>query len=128
MDPRIDWPNEYREYFRLFNERDFFEAHEVLEDLWVVEVPPLRNYYKGLIQAAVALCHWERGNQAAARRLWLLARGYLKPYPVVTEGFQLAAFLRDMEALFAPLIDSPGSPTPPPARSAMPVLQLAEPA
>ncbi|MCC5876538.1 MAG: DUF309 domain-containing protein [Candidatus Sumerlaeia bacterium] len=127
MDPQIDWPEGYREFFRLFNARDFFEAHEVLEDVWVMEVPPLRNYYKGLIQSAVALCHWERGNHEPARRLWVLARGYLAPYPAHIEGFDLAGYLKEMDELFGPLLSQPGVAIAAPPVEVLPILRLEEP-
>lgn len=119
----FDWPREYAEFFRLFNEGDYFEAHEVLEDLWVVEVAPLKNYYKGLIQAAVAICHWQRGNHSGARKLYLSGRRYLDPYPADFEGFALARFRADLDALFAPLAKGDGAPLLPPGR--IPVLTLA---
>lgn len=117
-----DWPREYRAFFSLFNAGEYFEAHEVLEDLWAIEVPPLKNYYKGLIQAAVAICHWERGNLSGARKLWLSAQGYLSVYPSRYEGFELEAFRSRLSQLFEPLLAQPG-----PAhldRMLIPVLEL----
>ncbi len=122
----LDWPREYREFVHLFNSRDYFEAHEVLEDLWVVEVPPLKNYYKGLIQAAVALCHWERGNHSGARKLWLSARGYLRSYPPAFEGLRLSQLMQSLEELFQPLLEDPHTPHPPPCRTTHPLLELEE--
>lgn len=104
IDQPIEFPGEYREYFRLFNERRFFDAHEVLEDLWVIEVEPLRTYYKGLIMMAVAILHWQRGNESGARKLYLLANDNLKGYPAVYEGFALGDFLKTMNRLFVPLV------------------------
>ncbi|MCC6547971.1 DUF309 domain-containing protein [Candidatus Sumerlaeota bacterium] len=101
-----DWPREYRAFFDLFNHGDYFEAHEVLEDLWAIEVAPLKNYYKGLIQAAVAICHWERGNVSGAWRLWKTAREYLRPYPTRYEGFDLGGFREGVDRLFIPLRDN----------------------
>lgn len=126
MDDPIPWPREYHEFTRLFNEGEYFDAHEVLEDLWIMEVPPLRDYYKGLIQAAVALCHWERGNHGGARRLWILGRGYLAECPPHMEGLDLAAFIARMDALFRPLLEGPGTP-PPPSRAEIPTLRLDDP-
>lgn len=118
MDATQDWPQEYVQFFRLFNRREFFEAHEVLEDLWSVEVPPLKQYYKGLIQMAVAICHWERGNSSGARKLYRSASAYLAPYPDHFEGFDLGTFRGEMAAAFAPLLAAettaaPAIPPPP---------------
>jgi predicted metal-dependent hydrolase len=45
-----------------FNACEFFEAHEVWEELWKEYQGELRLFYKGLIQAAVALHHFGNGN------------------------------------------------------------------
>lgn len=120
----MPYPVEYLEFFRLFNERDYFEAHEALEDLWVVEVEPLRTYYKGLIQAAVALCHWERGNHSGARKLYRSARAYLAPYPAEFEAFALEEFRRWLDGAFAPLAEDPAA-RPPFPEAEVPQLALA---
>ena len=45
-----------------FNAELFFEAHEVLEDLWRETKGPERDFYHGLIQVAAAYVHVQRGN------------------------------------------------------------------
>jgi predicted metal-dependent hydrolase len=115
IDEPIDPPAEYLRYFELFNAGDFFEAHEVLEDLWVVEVGEVRNYYKGLIMVAVAVLHWQRGNLAGARRLYRDGTAYLRAYPATYEGFELGRFLKDMGQLFQPLGLEGPAPAPDPA-------------
>ena len=56
-----------------FNRAHFFEAHETLEDLWRETSGPLRPFYQGLIQLAVALYHLLNGNRRGA--LNLLSKG-----------------------------------------------------
>lgn len=112
FDSPIDYPTEYYEYFRLFNEGDFFEAHEVLEDLWVVETGEIRDYYKGLIMAAVAILHWRRGNASGARKLYRDASRYLRRFPGVYEGFELERFRGWLDEAFLPLIEDPHAPAP----------------
>lgn len=48
----------------LFNRACFFEAHEVLEDLWrsVGREDPGRRHWQGLVQLAVAFHHQSTGN------------------------------------------------------------------
>ena len=45
-----------------FNECDYYECHEVWEELWTEYRGPARKFYQGLIQAAVALYHFGNGN------------------------------------------------------------------
>src|SRR4051812_9227032 len=60
----------------LFNAGEFFEAHEVLEDVWRPAVGDERRFLQGLIQIAVALHHHSTGNWVGARSL--LKRGASK--------------------------------------------------
>lgn len=52
----------------LINTRHFFEAHEVLEDLWrpMPHSDPHRRVMQGLVQIAVALHHSSVGNRTGA--------------------------------------------------------------
>jgi hypothetical protein len=65
----------------LFNRGEFFDAHEVWEDLWHDTAGPDRRFYQGLIQAAVAVHHATNGNERGARRLFHSARRYMSAYP-----------------------------------------------
>jgi predicted metal-dependent hydrolase len=57
----------------LFNRAHFFDAHEVLEDVWnsVPRDRPsgrhLRQHVQGLVQLAVAFHHQSKGNHVGAR-------------------------------------------------------------
>ena len=53
----------------LFNQGDFYEAHEVLEDVWRETEGPQKTFLQALIQIAVALHHHRTGNMAGARSL-----------------------------------------------------------
>src|SRR5205807_6702956 len=48
---------------RLFNNREFFECHEVLEEEWTPETGARRLFLQSLIHVAVGLYHAERGNR-----------------------------------------------------------------
>jgi len=49
-----------------FNDGRYYEAHEVWEDLWRETRGPLREFYQGLIHAAVGLHHLKRNNRTGA--------------------------------------------------------------
>ncbi|OYV66250.1 MAG: hypothetical protein B7Z72_11710 [Gemmatimonadetes bacterium 21-71-4] len=54
----------------LYNAGHFWQAHEALEVVWRQSVAPERSLWQGLIQAAAAMLHRDRGN-----RHGLLAQG-----------------------------------------------------
>lgn len=96
-----DTPWQLARFAELFNRGEYFEAHEILEDHWVTEVPPLKEFYKGLIMAAVALCHRDRGRHAVAKAMWRDARRKLLRYPERCEGVALAPLIESIDALLA---------------------------
>src|SRR4029077_15659925 len=73
----------------LFNRGDFFEAHEVWESLWMETFTPEKKFYQGLIQAAVALCHFCNGNMAGARKLYKSSREYMLRYGTPFKGLDV---------------------------------------
>jgi predicted metal-dependent hydrolase len=84
-----------------FNACEFFEAHEVWEELWKNYSGELRLFYKGLIQAAVALHHFGNGNIRGARKVYRSSRGYLNEYRPTCVGLDLEKFLAEFDACFA---------------------------
>jgi uncharacterized protein len=94
----------------LFNRREFFEAHEVWEDLWHDTAGPDRRFYQGLIQAAVAVYHAGNGNARGARRLFHSARSYMTAYPSVHLGLDVPAFWSAMERALADVLTDPAPP------------------
>src|SRR6201987_2011753 len=50
----------YRAYFRCWNEQRYYEAHDVLEQLWLNNATADDNFFKGLIQAAGAFVHLKK--------------------------------------------------------------------
>lgn len=59
-----------------FNARRFFEAHEVWEEIWLVENEPEKTFLQGIIQIAAAFHHYLRENSDGAESL--LAAGIVK--------------------------------------------------
>ncbi len=99
----------------LFNRREFFDAHEVWEDLWHECAGPDRRFYQALIQAAVAAYHWERGNATGAARLYRSGRRYMEPFRPVNLGLAVDAFWDQMAAhLAGALGDTAAASVPPP--------------
>jgi uncharacterized protein len=84
-----------------FNACEFFDAHEVWEELWKDYSGDLRLFYKGLIQAAVALHHFGNGNIRGARKVYRSSRGYLDQYRPKCQSLDLDKFLTEFDECFA---------------------------
>lgn len=102
----MSYPEQYLEGLRLFNEEDFFESHEVLEELWTDTHDERRKFYQGLIQVAVGLLHFGNGNLGGARKLYSSSRAYLEPYLPAYEGIDLQKLLTEFQYCFQELLDS----------------------
>jgi predicted metal-dependent hydrolase len=50
----------YRAFFQCWNEQRYYEAHDVLEQLWLKTKSRDADYFKGLIQAAGAFVHLQK--------------------------------------------------------------------
>jgi predicted metal-dependent hydrolase len=96
-----DYDPLYLQGIAYFNACEFFEAHETWEDLWKSYSGDLRLFYKGLIQAAVALHHFGNGNIRGARKVYFTSRNYLEQYRPVCVGLDLETFLDQFDACFA---------------------------
>ena len=84
-------PEELLRFVARFDRREYWLAHEELENLWRQD---RQDFYKGLIQVAAAFVHLERENCSGARRLMQSALRYLAAYPSRHGGFDLAALRR----------------------------------
>ena len=81
----------YAGYFNCFNRQLFYEAHEVLEDLWLQDkYGPDGAFYKGLIQLAGAFVHLQKNRPRPAAALFKLALGNLEKYPEKHERLDVA--------------------------------------
>jgi predicted metal-dependent hydrolase len=72
-----------------FNAQEFFEAHEVWEEIWLVEAEPEKTFLQGIIQIAAAFHHYCRGNTDGTESL--LAAGIVKlsRFPKVHRGLAI---------------------------------------
>ena len=106
MTDAVDYDPRYLEGIEHFNKCDFFESHELWEEMWTDESGPSRKFLQGLIQAAVALHHFGNGNIRGAKKLYYGSRGYLEHFRPHHMGLDLERFLSEMETCFADVIAS----------------------
>jgi len=113
-----DYDARYLNYFERFNRQRFFEAHDVLEALWLPERQgPNGAFYKGLIQLAGACVHWQKNRPGPAVALFGLARANLNKYPATHEGLNVKGVLAMIEDALPQLTAAaPGACPPVPTR------------
>ena len=88
----------YLGYFECFNRQLFYEAHDVLEELWLTRRnAPDYGFYKGLIQFAGAFVHLQKNRLKPAGALFTLSRSYLAKYPAVFQGLDVASVLAEID-------------------------------
>jgi predicted metal-dependent hydrolase len=82
----------YAGFFRCFNAQLYYEAHDVLEEVWL----PIRGqtqarFYQGLIQMAGGFVHLQKQRLGPAARLFALALANFEGYPARHAGVDLDA-------------------------------------
>lgn len=63
------WHPCYLEYFRLFNAREYYAAHDVLEHIWLVSDGERYVFYKALIQFAGGFVHLQHHHREPEHRI-----------------------------------------------------------
>ena len=98
------WHPCYLEYFRLFNAQEYYEAHDVLEHIWLDAEGESYVFYKALIQFAGGFVHLQHHHREPehrihGRRLRPAARLFrrsvelLDGFPADYEGIDLDAVI-----------------------------------
>src|SRR5215212_6967896 len=94
----------YRAYFQCWNEQQYYEAHDVLEQVWLTKDSSDDNFFKGLIQAAGAFVHLQKNFEQPdhpkhsrrlrpAVRLFALAETNLASFRPKHHGLDVSALL-----------------------------------
>ena len=86
--------NAYLHGIALFNQGKFFDAHEVLEDVWRAASPNEKKIWQGLVQVAVALHHHSNGNSVGMRSVLVRAMTNLAQHPRSFHNIQVARLLK----------------------------------
>lgn len=95
-------PHHAQEGLRLFNEGLYFEAHEALELAWRAETRPVRDLYRGILQAAVVYLHMRRGNFNGAVKVGERCMRILDSIPAVCRGVRVDILRADLSHALAP--------------------------
>jgi hypothetical protein len=100
----------------LFNHGKFFECHEAWEEVWKRSDGAEKLFYQGIIQAAVAILHAQRGNFDGAASLYAKASAKLDPLPPHHLGIALGELRVALKDFFAIALEGGSLPSPPKLR------------
>lgn len=98
---KVDQRRIFDQGFELFNAGRFFQCHEVWEGAWRRASGGEKIFLQGMIQAAAALLHAERGNRRGAASVHAKARAKLDPLAEVYAGIALGEFRIALANYFA---------------------------
>ena len=87
-------PFELLEGIRQFNQGEYYECHETLEEIWKEEAGEIRDLYKGILQIGVAVFHAKRSNLKGAMRLVSSGMALLSGFDPECMGIDVAHLLQ----------------------------------
>lgn len=93
-----------RKGIELFNQGEFYDAHEELEHAWMEDKGPARDFYRAILQVAVAYYQIQRQNYRGAVKMFLRVRQWLNQLPNQCRGVDLAQLRQDAEAVHDALV------------------------
>jgi predicted metal-dependent hydrolase len=100
------YPLEYIEGIEHFNAARYFDAHEVWEEIWLRSSGQTKVFYQMLIQAAVGLHHYERGNARGARGMHSNVIERLGRLPSIFMSLDLVDFSEQFRDRLSELIEN----------------------
>jgi hypothetical protein len=89
---------------RAFNRGEYFDAHEHLEDAWNADHSAGRDFYRALIQVAVAYLQIERSNYRGAYKMLLRSRQWFRSMPEICHGVDMKSLHEDAEVVYQTLL------------------------
>ena len=92
----------------LFNSGEWFEAHEVWEDIWHEAKGRKKLFYQGLIQAAVTIEHIRRGNPRGVRSVFASCLSKFEGMHGVYMGVDIDRLRSAMQRYVDPILNLPG--------------------
>ena len=88
---------ELAEGIELFNQGRFFDCHEVLEKIWMIEGDPQKKFYQGIIMVAMAFYRFEKKVYSGAAELLKLRRQPLEKFRPSYFGVDVEKMLEETD-------------------------------
>ena len=93
------------EGIRYFNQGEFYEAHEPLEEAWMKTPSPERDLYQGILQIGLAYYQISRGNYRGALKMFKRGHRNLDPLGNEHLGIDIDKIRSDANAVEEALRD-----------------------
>jgi hypothetical protein len=88
----------------VFNQGDYFLAHEILEEAWKEELTPGRSLYQAILQVGVAYLQILRGNYRGAIKMFMRVRKWLDPLPSTCRGVDVQDIKENVQIVYNQLV------------------------
>ncbi len=98
----------------LLNGERYYQAHDVLEEVWREVRDDSRPFYQGIVQIAIAMHHFSTGNLLGARSVLEKSRANLADYPAEYGGIDLRDTREQLQRWHSAMGE--GGPYPPAVR------------
>ncbi len=97
-----------KDAIRLFNRREYFTCHQILEEMWHAAPDEEKAFYEGLVRLATGL-HLRFNRRAPQGAIHLLTQGLmcLEEYRPTHQGVDVTRLYHDIEAHLNELKASP---------------------
>ena len=96
---KMGQPPELAQGLKLFNQGDYYEAHEYFEDAWRKTGDPSREFYRALLQISGGFFRLTQGKPSAAYKFFTHALKWLEPFPDQHLGFNLPLLRSDLQKI-----------------------------
>jgi uncharacterized protein len=105
----------------LYNHQYWWESHEAWEGLWKASSDPLtKEFLQGLIKVSAAFIKWQAKSPRGLKIHYENALAHLKKvsakHPVYM-GVDLPGYIRRLEEVFTPVLETPADPWPSPTEN-----------
>ncbi len=101
----------FRRGLEQFNRREFWEAHESWELVWLPASEPDKTFLQGIIQVSAGFFHYTQGNRVGSRALLRRGLAKLERFPEDYRGLRLEE-LRRIARSWLQALDAGHSPIP----------------
>ena len=99
----------FHEGIKLFNDGEWFEAHETWEDIWRSASGDQKRFYQGIIQCAVVIEHMRRGNPRGVLAVFKTALTKFVGLPDVYMGLNIPELVGAIRRMAEPIEALPES-------------------